>query len=80
MNGGKFLISLRKAIFSEQILLMRSLLKENINNREKELKSCTYHVGFDWLKSKTDENDVSIEKAKLSQDSCAIVYVIVDYV
>ena len=80
MNGGNFLVSLKEVVSSEQILLLRSLLKENIDVWEKNLKSITDSFCLDWLKNKICKNSVQFEEATLSEESCEVAFVIAGYV
>ena len=80
MSGGRFLVSLREVLNSERILACRSLLKENINFWEENLRpDIEYNVAasFDEIfNSKEDE----IANSVLDNDSQEVSTTIAGYI
>ena len=79
MSGGRFLVSLREIYSSERILACRSLLKENINFWDDDLKplqKCDYSNLLNLLSN--CEQD--IDELSLSSNSKEVAYSIAGYV
>ena len=71
MSGGLFLVGLKDAIWSEKILKIKSLLKEDIDVDEKIKISCPGEMEMMKLKTDMDSLGISLDTLMLSPDiSC----------
>ena len=78
MNGGRFLVSLREVMMSERILQCRSLLKENVNIWEENLKQ-NQNLESDIIDIVSD-HETSILDLCLSPDSKEVAITIAGYI
>ena len=79
MSGGRFLVSLREVHNSERILTFRSLLKENVNIWDEDLKSLPNENVNDIL-DVLSEHESEMHELSLSSDSKEVAYLIAGYV
>ena len=77
MNGGRFLVSLREVLSTERILACRSLLKQNINFWEENLKPVQKN---DKILNILAQHESEINKLFLSPDSKEVAYTISGYI
>ena len=78
MNGGRFLVSLREVVHSENILLCRSLLKERINFWEEDLS--TDSLEPEKFMDVLHDQDCNVDTLELSTESKEVGFVIAGYV
>ena len=77
MSGGRFLVSLRKVESSEKILLIRSLIKEDINVWDEDIQ-IKKSVTQDFLQHIANK-DVELSSVILKEDSEEVAYIISGY-
>ena len=77
MIGGRFLVSLREVWSTERILTSRSLLKQNINFREENLKPVQEN---DKILNILAQQESEINKLFLSPESKEVAYTISGYI
>ena len=78
MSGGRFLVSLREVLVSERILKCRSLLKENINIWEENLKQ-NFNNKSDIIDTVSKQESTILELS-LSPDSQEVAFIIAGYI
>ena len=79
MSGGRFLVSLREVLTTERILTCRSLLKENINFWEENLKPVQKNDSSGLLDILA-QHESDIHELSLSSDTKEVAYTIAGYV
>ena len=79
MSGGRFLISLHEVNRFQQILAIRSLLKESINIWEEDLHK-EVELSTDFLEIITQEHIRAHQSCTLSHDSMEVSIVIAGYI
>ena len=77
MSGGRFLVSLREVLSTGRILTCRSLLKQNINFWEENLKPVQKN---DKILKILAQHESEINKPFLSPDSKEVAYIISGYI
>ena len=77
MSGGRFLVSLHKVKSSEKILLIRSLIKENINFWEEKIQS-KKPLSSEFIQ-KIADLDTELQSVSLDEDSTEVAYTIAGY-
>ena len=80
LNGGHFLVSLREVSSSEKILLLRTLLKDNINFWEEDLDETKSKDYTKELKEDLDAMNVAIQESTLISESAEVVPVVSGYI
>ena len=69
MSGGSFLVSLRDVYNSERILACRSLIKENINFWEEDLREGNNDNKFDALLEEISSYSSEIMEGSLNDEN-----------
>ena len=77
MSGGRFLVSLREVLGTERILTYRSLLKQNINFWQENLKPIQKN---DKILNILAQHESEMNKLFLSPDSKEVAYTISEYI
>ena len=77
MSGGRFLVSLREVLSTERILTCQSLLKQNINFWEENLKPVQKN---DKILNILAQHESEINKLFSSPDSEEVAYTISGYI
>ena len=77
MSGGRFLVSLREVLSTERILTCQSLLKQNINFWEENLKTVQKN---DKILNILAQPESEINKLFLLPDSKEVAYTISGYI
>ena len=80
LNGGYFLVSLREVSPSEKILLLRTLLKDNINFWEEDLDETKSKDYTKELKEDLDAMNVAIQESTLTSETAEVVPVVSGYI
>ena len=81
MSGGRFLVGLREVMNSEKIMLMKSLLKENICFWKEDVgDNMDKSQNVDVIKEYATERDNEIQDSELSKESEEISVYISGYI